>query len=303
MKRYLALDIGGSSIKYALMEKEKIQEKGSVRTPDTSLEDFLDVLYEVKEKFAKEKVIGVAISMPGLIDSEKGYAEHGGSLGYIRKIPIRTYIEKKLGLPVSIENDGKAAVLGEAWKGQLKNEKDGVMLVLGTGVGGGIISNGELVKGKHFGAGEFSFIRTNGETPLARKDMFGRKASTINLVKRAAELLGEDSETFTGQRLMQEVKFGNEQAQSCLYEYASFIAGQLFTLQTILDPEVIVIGGGISADSYFVKYIEEAVKELVDKDYISKISGYYPKVVQSELGNDANLYGALFRLLEQQESQ
>lgn len=93
--------------------------------------------------------------MPGLIDFERGFVFHGGALDCIKNINLQTILEDMLSLPVSIQNDGKCAALGEKWKGALQNVSNGIAIVIGTGIGGGIISNNQLVTGHNYSAGNF----------------------------------------------------------------------------------------------------------------------------------------------------
>ena len=132
MKRYLVLDIGGSSIKYSIMtEKAEFLEKGNVTTPKEKLEEFVETIGCLYDKY-KEEISGIAISMPGIIDSEKGYAYTGGSLLYNNNKEIVKILKKRCPVNITIENDGKCAALAEVWKGTLKDCNDGIVIVLGT---------------------------------------------------------------------------------------------------------------------------------------------------------------------------
>ncbi|MCC5890882.1 MAG: ROK family protein [Alkalibacterium sp.] len=296
MKKYIVLDIGGSAVKFALMDKETIHTKGKVKTPRDSLESLLFVIEKIVQPYTGS-IGGVAISMPGRIDSNTGFAVHGGSLKYIKNVHLAEIIQERLKLPVKIENDGKSAALGEFWKGGLKGVQHGVAFVLGTGVGGGIISNGQLVKGHHFSAGEFSFMRIDGKRPLDRDNFFGSTGSTTDLVSRVAELIGEDQESFEGQDMFRLIREGNEDVYAVFQEYCKGIAAQIMNLQVILDPEVFVIGGGMSAEPMLVEGIQNALDKLYEKDLIYEMTGFKATLKKSELGNDANLYGALYQLL------
>lgn len=296
MKKYIVYDVGGSSIKFALMDQETIHIKGKVKTPHDSFESFLNVLEQVYQPFS-ESVDGAAVSLPGLVDSDTGYAVHGGSLNYIRNMNVGEAIQERLQIAVRIENDGKSAALGELWKGGLRNVENGVTFVLGTGIGGGIVLNGQLVKGAHLGAGEFSFIRTDGDNLLDSEEILGSKGSTVNLVGKVATLLGENPEEFSGEDMFRNIREGNIKVKGILQDYCRYIAGQLMNLQSILDPEVFVIGGGMSAEPMLTEELQKALDKLHD-DYLYKLNGYRAEIVRSELGNDANLYGALYQYLQ-----
>lgn len=296
MKKYIVYDIGGSFIKFALMSEETIFKSGKIKTPTESLDKFLEILELIFQSF-DEEIEGIAISMPGLIDSKKGYAVHGGSLKYIHDLNIAEKIEKRLHATVRIENDGKSAALGELWKGKLQGIENGVVFVFGTGIGGGIVVNGQLVKGHHLGAGEFSFVRTNGNELLNNDSLLGRKGSVVRLVRTMAKALGENVEEFSGEDMFTSISDGNKKAILLFEEYCQFVAGQFMNLQAILDPEIFVIGGGISMNPVTIVGLNKAIDDLYMRNGITQINGYKPKIVQSELGNDANLYGALYSYL------
>jgi predicted NBD/HSP70 family sugar kinase len=159
--KYLVLDIGGSAIKYALMTKElEFIEKGSIPTPMDNIKSFVEAIGNLYDQY-KDQIEGMAISMPGVIDSEKGYAYTGGHLEYNSGKEIVKILQERCEVKIAIENDGKCAALAEVWKGSLKNYNDGVVIVLGTGVGGGIVRDKKIHKGRNFFAGEFSFMATN----------------------------------------------------------------------------------------------------------------------------------------------
>lgn len=296
MKNYLIYDVGGSSIKYAVMNEEEILTKGKTKTPTKNMEDFMDAIVEIYSEF-KSYVSGVAFSMPGIIDSDTGYAVHGGSLEFIHQINLKEILEEKIDQTLVIENDGKSAALGEVWKGKLQGIKDGIALIIGTGIGGGIIANGQLIKGHHLAAGEFSMIRTDGQLPLSKEKIFANKGSAVKLVKRAAKALGEDPEHYSGVEFFIEIKAGNQKVEQLFSQYCQTIAAQIMNFQTMFDPEVFVIGGGMSEEPLFVEGIQRAVDHLFAEDFMTEINGFQAKVVRSELGNEANLYGALYQYL------
>ena len=143
--KYLVLDIGGSSIKYALMtECVEFLEKGKVATPQDSIESFVNVIGDLYDKY-KDKIEGIAISMPGLIDSKNGYARTGGWLRYNDDKYIVKILQERCPTKIKIQNDAKSAALAEVWKGSLKEYNDGIVVVLGTGVGGAVVKIGKYL--------------------------------------------------------------------------------------------------------------------------------------------------------------
>ena len=149
-KKYLVIDVGGTSIKHAVMtESTEILENGKTPTPYDGLEKYLETLTGISRRYALQTEIeGIALSVPGIVDSDKGFQFTGGSLQYISNLPLASVLAEKCGVPVTVENDGKCAALAEAWNGSLKGCKDGIVILLGTGIGGGIIKDGKVHKGK-----------------------------------------------------------------------------------------------------------------------------------------------------------
>ena len=149
MKNYLVFDAGGTFTKYALMdENAEILEKDKVPTPDyrtKTKEDYYAVLDGVVEKY-RNRIEGIAISMPGMLDNKDGYCVTAGYLAYLAGSTVGTELSKRYGIQVSVENDGKCAALAEFWRGSLKGCTNGAVVVLGSGVAGGIILNGNLFR-------------------------------------------------------------------------------------------------------------------------------------------------------------
>ncbi|WP_459783802.1 ROK family protein [Alkalibacterium sp. s-m-22] len=132
MKQYLVFDIGGSAIKFALMDKETIHIKGKRKTPRDSLESLLFVIEKIVQPYVKS-IAGVAISMPGRIDSDAGFVIHGGSLQYARNIHLADIIQERLNLPLRLENDGKSAALGLVLEGRSQGHAKRRSFCLGYG--------------------------------------------------------------------------------------------------------------------------------------------------------------------------
>ena len=147
MENYLVIDGGGTFTKYALMdENAAILEKNKVPTPgykDHKKEDYYRMLDGIAEQY-RDRIAGIAMSLPGMLDSERGYCVTAGYLAYLSESPVAEELESRYGFPVSIENDGKCAALAEFWQGSLKGCRNGAVVVLGSGVGGGLILNGAL---------------------------------------------------------------------------------------------------------------------------------------------------------------
>ena len=158
MKTYLTLDVGGSAIKYALMQEDlTILEKSSVPTPMDTLENFIETIGKIYDQF-QDQINGMALSMPGIIDPERGYQYTGGALRYIDKLETVEVLKKRCPTNITIGNDAKCAANAEIGFGNLQDIQDGAVVILGTGIGGCLIKDHKVHTGKHFSAGEFCII-------------------------------------------------------------------------------------------------------------------------------------------------
>lgn len=291
---YLVFDVGGSAIKFSLMnERIEILEKGQQPTPKDTIEQFVDIIGTIFDRY-KDRIEGIAISMPGKIDSEIGYAITGGALRYNWDKNIVSILQERCPVTITIENDGKCAALAEAWKGSLKDCNDGIVVVLGTGIGGGIIKDKKLHKGKHFTAGEFSGIQTSpcckGQEPEVWADQGGYKGllSPVALAKNIP------IEELSGHKVFEMANKGDEEVLEILDDYCYKIVVQLFNLQYIYDPEKIAIGGGISAQDILIEYIQKNVETYAKSLQYNIVT---PEVVRCKFGNDSNMIGALYHFI------
>ena len=293
------LDIGGSFIKYGQMDEElAITERGKVRTPEADRDAppeegraaFLDVLDSVWEKIGNG-VDGLAISMPGVIDSASGYAISGGALTCLDQCHFVKEVEKRYGTSVWIGNDAKCAAVAEVGYGALKGADTALAVILGTGIGGCLILNGEVYMGKHFSAGEASFIHTDCHQPYNQDAWWaqvnGRKG-LLSLVQKHKET----EEEFSGEEIFAMAEAGDETVQKALDEFSRLIGVQLFNINCMVDVEKIAIGGGISAQPLLIRKINEQFTELYS-DFPYPL--YQPPVVACRFLNDANMIGAYYQ--------
>lgn len=295
MKKILVVDIGGTFIKYGLMTDGTlgiVQKRETPKKSDT-FKAFLKQLYDEQT----EPVHGVSISMPGIINADTGFAVHGGSLEFIRQMNILAYYQSIFNCPIAVENDARCAIIGEMNLGQLKDVNNAIMIVLGTGVGGGLLVNGQIIRGAHQSAGELSFVQTNSS--MVMTDFFGLKNSVYSLLKPFAQSINKQTHEVNGELFFEAVKTGNQDAQHILHTYCNSLALQIWNLQTILDPEKIVIGGGISSQTILLDYLKSELKKILGSISIRPLFQVIsPSVVLSSVGNNANLIGAYFHFIQ-----
>lgn len=287
----LALDLGGTQIKAALLSedlefKQTFQPQG---TPQ-SLEAFLDYLDQMLTPYLKE-VSGIAISAPGTIDTDQGIIYHGGLLPYLHGFKVRQVLETKYQKPVVALNDGKAAVLAELVKGNLKGVTNGVALVLGSGLGGGLVLNGQLYQGSHFQAGELTFLWPYGQERMSPEQIRGQDLSAVSLIKAINQSLGH-TDLKDGRLAFQALLDGHFEVYPLFESYCRRLAITILNLQTTLDVERFVIGGGISAQALLIQEINRQFDKVHQEiDFIGRIIKR-PEILACAYQNGANLLGA-----------
>ena len=296
----LTIDVGGTAIKYAVMNEElNIAAKGSIHTPQEDFEIFIECLYDIYEEH-KNEVEGISISMPGFIDSEKGFAHTGGWLMYNNNKPVADVLAQKCGAKVYVENDGKCAMLSEMWKGSLADCQNGIVILLGTGLGGGIMIDRKLYKGRHFSAGEFSYINNSIEDFGREDNMAGFSCSVTGLIKMAERHTGMTN--LDGRKIFAEINNGNEKMLNVLKDFSMRVAVNIFNLNIILDCDRVALGGGISRENLLLEYIKESLEKCIYDETIMKYNPALsvPEVVQCRFFNDSNMVGALYHYLSRE---
>ena len=283
-----AIDIGGTDIKYGVVTPENdIISSGRIPTPYETPEHLVNLLIQLASQFT-EQVRGIAVSLPGSPCGETGVVQRGGALKYLRGFPLGEALHKASGLPATLENDGRCAALGEYCAGALQNTHCGVMLVIGTSLGGGILLDGEILDGFQSFAGRFShlLVEDSAGNLVRVGDLIGKEG----LRRAVISACGLPKDTpLTGFEIFERINSGDPATQKGLDDFCRSIALLVSNLQVILDPDRIILGGGISA--------QPALLESVQRQ-LTKLSGTSPiprpvsNVALSPLGNHANLLGA-----------
>lgn len=295
----LVFDVGASAIKYAVMDADaNIFDRGKEVTPQDHLEHFLDVLKQIYEKYQTE-IDGIAFSIPGTIDSSKGQIYAPGGLAYNENVNLADKIHEFTDLPVALENDGKSAALAESWKGNLKDCHDGIVIVIGTGLGGGIIKEGKLLKGNHLFAGEFSYI-FHGEGNSFMERSWAMKGSTTALIMEVASRKQMEFTQLNGLKIFEMIEQGDQDAIDALDLVAKNLAVGIYNLQCILDPEKVLIGGGISQQPILLEKIQAELDAIYNE-----LPFEIPRAQVDTCcyHNDSNLIGALYNFLMIHENE
>ena len=287
MSNYLTIDIGGTFIKYAYIDENYVlSHKAKVKTPLDSKEHFMQALKSIVDRHI-HNISGISISMPGIVDRTKGYVYSSGALHFIEGAFMEE-LESLFHIPVSLCNDAKAATLAELECGHLKNKNNALVLVLGTGIGGGIILNGKLYEGSHFASGEVSIL--NGD--INHNKEFGYTFFGMNGVYGLSEIAYQVSgKRLSGLEIFEELNNGNQDMLKILNVFCEKFAFHLFNIQAILDIDTILIGGGISEQPLLIELLREKVKEQFDNELSPLI---IPHIEACRFKSDANLVGAYY---------
>lgn len=295
--KYVGIDIGGTGIKYALMTQSgQILEQGEVPTPHTNLDDYIQTLVGIYRLYENENPKAIVSAAPGRIDAQTGYFYTGGALQYILNINLKELIEKEIPIPITFENDAKAAAQAELWKGSMQGVKNGIVMTLGTGIGGAIIIDGKLYRGSTHAAGEFSIIPVEWNK-AGEMNIWANAANTHALTDRLAVKKGVDPADFSGRDFFTHHANGDVEAQECLDAFCEQALRGLYGLQAILDVDKVAIGGGISRQPALIETFNRKNEEL-----FNNLPPYFaasrPEICACQFTNDANLIGALYHHLD-----
>jgi len=299
--KVMVFDIGGTEIKYSVMDEQMNRTSaGSVPTPQDTQEHFLGALYTLYEPH-RDEVEGIAAAIPGFVNTRTGFLTNGGALLYNAGTPVGPLIQEKCGCPVSLENDGKAAAIAELRAGALQGCTNAAVFIIGTGVGGGIIANGELVRGRDFTAGEYSFVNTNADAWGDASKNMACQCSTRALLEwyRTRKGLPADA-PMDGRIFFEAANSGEPEALEVLEQFCKAVAVQIFNLTVLLDVEKVAIGGGISKQPLLLETLRRVYSGLFESYAVSPYMKGLPRteIVPCAFSSEANQVGAMYAYLQ-----
>lgn len=306
---YIGFDIGGTTIKYGVLDQEgNILEKAAIPT-NYELLIFLDelekIIQEAQERY--ETIEGIGISAPGIIQKD-GYMLTAGAIKPFYGANIKVELEKRTGLAVSIENDANAAAIAERWIGNAIGMDNYLCIVLGTGIGGGIVINGEIFRGAHGMAGEFgwSIIDALPETGDIEEVSWNRRAATVgglcyqyNLAQKASNK--DIVDIWDARDIFAKELAGEPLAIKIVDQFLTDLAVGMINLISCFDPEVILFGGGISSNIVFNERLQKRLAEIMHRHgSIHYLKGKTIAPVRpAKLQNDAGMIGAVYQIHRQ----
>ena len=294
----VAIDIGGTFVKFGLVDDNfNITNQSKVPTP-ASIDDFWGTLENIVSSY-EDEISGIAIACQGEINSKRGFVFKGGLIPYLTAIPLGTGLSKTFQLPVKVINDADAAALAEARYGSLQEVDCGAALVLGTGVGLGLVSQEDLLSPLSV----TQYLRAPSPQSMSQTSLpfqwelfmhglvslVDNKGSAVGFIHEASELLGLNQDD--GPTVFSAIEENQSEDLNLLFKnYCHEIAVLVLNLQSFFRLEKVVIGGGISRQDTLIEGICDAYEELFnDKSEL----GFEPITLQAcHFHNDSNLLGA-----------
>lgn len=321
---YIGIDLGGTNIAAGIVnEQMKIIRTDSVptklpREPKAIIDDMSALCLKLvrDEGIRMEDVAWIGVGAPGSANRETGIIEYSNNLNF-HNVDLRGPIEKATGRTVYIENDANAAAYGEFQAGAAKGCRSAVIITLGTGVGGGIIVNGQIVNGCNYAAGELGHIviQYGGEPCTCGRDgcweAYSSATALIRMTKQAMqndkqskmwEIAGGSLDGVNGKTAFDAMRAKDKSGSEVVDTYISYLACGLINIINIFQPEKLAIGGGICHEKeYLLKPLRDKIN---DKSY-SRFSKIQPELCVCELGNDAGIIGAslLGKLYEEDDAK
>jgi len=294
------VDMGATNVRVVIANADgEIEARRALATPPGEPETTIFAIGRaidelVRGVWTSATVAAIGMALPGMVDPRRGTVASAANLPEWGDVDIGELLAKPRGVPFAAENDANAAAVGERWLGAAKGMRDFVFVALGTGIGSGVVIDGKLHHGAHLLAGEIAFfpmtrehLRAPGWQQCLEGVAGGRAAAA-----RAVEILGERAKTSD---LFEAANNGHAEAGAWLRETQELIAMALADIAALLDPEAIILGGGVvmAQGERFVA----PIRELVNACTPAKTH-----VLMSELGEDAQVLGAVRLALDRLEA-
>ena len=283
----LAIDIGGTMIKYGLVSFDgKILSTDKIKTEASKgLNNILNKIDNIFKRYKENNPVGVAVSGTGQINGIIGKVIGGNPIipNWIGANLVKI-LEEKYNLPAVLENDVNCVAFGEKWIGAGKDLSNFICLTIGTGIGGGIILNNQLFRGENFVAGEFGHI-------LIKKGEFEQFASTTALIRLVKERTGK---TLNGKEIFDLEKKEIVEYQEVISEWIENLTEGLSSIIYCFNPANIILGGGvIEQGEPLINRIKNSLFKKIGPQFKEKLN-----ITQAKLGNNAGMIGASYLLLE-----
>lgn len=304
MKYYVGIDIGGTAIKYGVIEENgTIVRRGERETEAEQggaaiLQKAIEIVGEMKREVQSMdqeagEAAGICISTAGMVDIEKGEIFYSSPLiPNYTGINFKEAMKREFGLLCEVENDVNCAGLAEYQSGSAKGSRISLMLTVGTGIGGSMIIDGEVFRGASGSACEIGYMKMGGSD-------FQTLGSAQTLVRKVAEWKKEPEKAWNGRRIFEEARRGDVLCARAIDELAEVLGQGIANLCYMMNPEVVVLGGGIMAQEEFLK---TRIADAVNKYLVSSIAEH-TRLAFAKHGNDAGMLGAFYHYCNMQKKK
>jgi glucokinase len=313
MSKYaFGVDIGGTTVKLGLFNREgSVLDKWEIPTVKDNkgasiLPDVAEsILAKMKEKnISLSEIAGIGVGVPGAVDDNGTVVNGAVNLGW-EVLNVPQVMQKYLDVPVKAANDANVAAFGEMWQGGGKGYEDLVAVTLGTGVGGGIISGGRILTGANGAGGEIGHIHIEDDEQeccgCKNKGCLEQYTSATGIVRLAKRRLAKDEtasvlrgQDITAKAVFDAVKAGDAVAIEIAQQFGEYLGKGLAAVSAVVNPEIFVIGGGVSkAGEILISYIEPVFQKY------AFVACRGAKFALATLGNDAGIYGAAGLILRE----
>lgn len=296
MKKYVSIDIGGTAIKYGLLsEKGEILDRGERKTESSKGgPGILKKAVEITDHYCRtEDISGICISTAGMVDTGKGEIFHAAPLiPDYKGTNFKKELEARFGVPCEVENDVNCAGLAEYISGAAMGSRISLMLTIGTGIGGSLILDGKVFRGFSGSACEVGYMHMLGSD-------FQTLGAAGILTKKAAQWKNEEEEIWDGYHIFEEAGKGDELCIRAIDEMCDVLGMGIANICYVVNPEVVVLGGGIMAREEFLKNrIETAVKKYLIPSIASNT-----RIAFAKHRNDAGMLGAFYHFCQCHENR
>ncbi len=312
--KYLGIDIGGTAVKMGIVTKNgEILSKSQFPVAFDGYETpILVTVLKSTDLFLSENNIdpealgGIAVSATGQIDSNLGIvAGSGGNIKNWVGARIKEEFEAKYRKKTVVINDANCVALGEAWIGNARGKKNALIFTIGTGLGGGIMVDDRILLGESGFAGElghFSIHYEGRPCTCGNRGCFEQYASMTALVKQVKSYVEEENiivdGEINGMYIFEEVKRGNEGIARIVDAWIDDISHGITSLVHVFNPEVVLIGGGVSLQKeLFIDKLEQKLQSRIMPNFRKKL-----QLLPAKLGNDAGMVGAVYHFLKNEEN-
>jgi glucokinase len=293
----IGLDLGGTNLRAAAIDREgKIIDSTAGKTAysagrEAILKEMVEAIASLRSRCSGGSLAGIGVVVPGFILLKEGVIRNSNNLASLENFPIRDTLSQRLGAPVILENDANAAALGEKWIGAGRTVDDLVMVTLGTGIGGGIISNDRVLRGYLGMAGELGHITVvpNGNPCGCGNRGCVEKHASATAITAMAKLLGL-GDALSAKEVYDIALGGNEKARQIFVSMGEALGITMAMLVNTFNFPLYLIGGGVIAawDLFAPAMMEETRR----RSFTFRASE--TRIEKAELGNEAGLYGAAY---------